>query len=312
MQTSESRPARRFAYVRNLTAFSFVTLFIGILIAFIILCYQYADAYVHHPRSTARYSPPDVGVSDYENINFATEDGLRLDGWFIAPSRQDGASFIFLHGHGGNRADLLGESAQFLEQGYGALYFDFRAHGTSQGDAITMGVNEVLDVKAAFAFMLQQDTVNPDRIALYGQSMGAATAIRAAALIPEVRVVISDSAYTSMYDAFADGVTRKVGIPPLFFPNIFIFFASQLSDTDFYDAAPIEAIPKLTQPIFLMHGTNDTQVSFHHAERLYAAANEPKELYLVDGAEHTMAYETDPETYREKLYPFLERYFVND
>lgn len=312
MQPSDSKPKLSFAYIRNLAAFGLVTLFIGLSVIFSILCYQYAENFVFLPRYTAQVSPEQIGFSDYETVRFVTEDGLRLDGWFIAPTRDDGASFIFLHGHGGNRQDLLAESRQYLEQGYGALYFDFRAHGTSEGDTITMSVKEVLDVQAAFAFMLVQESVNPERIALYGQSMGAATAIRAAAVIPEVRVVIADSAYTSMRDAIADGIPPRTGLPPLIFPDMILFFSTQLSDANFYEAAPIDAIDDLTQAIFLMHGTYDSRVFYPHSERLYAAANSPKELYIVEGAGHVAAYETDPETYQEKLYPFLERYLINN
>lgn len=298
--------------VRNLAIFGILILTIGLSMAFSLLTYQYADSFVNTPRNSARITPEQIGFSDYETVEFFTEDNLRLDGWYIAPIREDGATFIFLHGHGGNRSDLLGESMQYLEQGYGALYFDFRAHGTSEGDAITMGVNEVLDVQAAFAFLLEQSEVNPERIALYGQSMGAAIAIRSAAIIPEVRVVISDSAYTSMYDAFADGIPPKTGLPPLFFPDMILFFSNQLSGANYYDAAPIEIIDDLTQAIFLMHGRNDTRVFVSHAERLYEAANEPKVLYIVENTGHVLAYECDPQAYQELMYPFLERYFVNE
>lgn len=301
-----------FIRFRNLAIFGLIVLTIGLSITFSILTYQYADSFVNIPRSSAQISPEQVGFSDYETVEFVTEDNLRLDAWYIAPIREDGATFIFLHGHGGNRSDLLGESAQYLEQGYGALFFDFRAHGTSEGDAVTMGVNEVLDVQAAFAFLLEQSEGNPERIALYGQSMGAAIAIRSAAIIPEIRVVISDSAYSSMRDAFADGIPHTTGLPALFFPDMIIFFSNQLSGTNYYDAAPIESIDDLTQPIFLMHGENDTRVFVSHAERLYEAANEPKILYIVENTGHVSAYERDPEAYQTLMYPFLERYFVND
>jgi uncharacterized protein len=299
------------AYIRNLAIFGLLTLAIGLLSAFSVLSYQYADTFVNHPRNRATITSEQIGFSDYETVNFVTEDGLRLDAWFIAPIRKDGATFIFLHGHGGNRSDLLSESVQYLEQGYGALYFDFRAHGTSEGDAITMAVNEVMDVQAAFNFLLEQDAVNPERIALYGQSMGAAVAIRSAAIIPEIRVVIADSSYTSMRDAFADGIPPKTGLPPLFLPEMIIFFSNQLSGANFYDAAPIDVIDDLTQPIFLLQGRADGTVFYTHAERLYEAANEPKVLYIVEGAGHIMAYETNPQAYQELMYPFLERYFTN-
>ena len=150
-------------------------------------------------------TPADYGIENYEEVTLITEDNLRLRAWYVAPNREDGTTIIFLHGHGGHINDLIPDT----NMGYGALLFDFRGHGASDDTVVTMGINEVMDVQAGINFLLDQSAVNPERIALYGNSMGASVALLSAQQIPEIRVVIADAPSDN-----ADEVAA-VTVPPL-------------------------------------------------------------------------------------------------
>ena len=296
--------------IRNLTLFFLLAMSIGLAIAFGRLCWQQANIFVNVQRPIVTGSPADYGLSDAQVFEVVTSDNVSIRGWYIAPTREDGATFIFVHGHGGTILDFLPEANLYISMGYGAVLFDLRGGG-DDGLPVTMGVNEVYDVEAIFNYLLTQNAVNPERIALYGNSMGASTAILSAAQIPEIRIVIADAPYSSVRDTLVDGIPQRIGIPPLFFPDVIIGMSNYLSGANFYDASQINALPEIEQPILFIHGTADTTIPYHHSEELYEAANEPKVLYIVEGAGHTNNYEYDIAGYEAIVFPFLEQYLTN-
>lgn len=298
--------------IRNLSLFFIISMTIGLSSVFGWLCWQQALQFVEVPRIVLDITPADYGVTNYENVEFVTQDNLTIRGWYIAPNRDDGATIIFLHGHGGHLRDLMPEAKFFTDMGYGAILFDLRGHGTSDDAPVTMGINEVMDVQAAFDFLLTQAEVNPERIALYGNSMGAAVALLSAEQISAIRVVIADAPYSNIYNALVDGIPQQTGIPALFFPDIIIGISTYLSGSDFYLASPLDAIANLQQPVLFIHGTNDGQIPYSHSQALYDAANEPKQFYLVDGAGHTNNYEYDVTHYEAIVIPFLEQYLIGE
>ena len=297
--------------IRNLSLFFILTMTIGLSIAFGLLCWQQANQFVEVPRWVNTRTPVDFGIADYQDFTVVTEDGLNLHGWYIVPTRDDGATFIFLHGHGGHIVDLMPEAQLFTGMGYGAVLFDMRGHGSSDDAPVTMGVHEVRDVQAVFDFVVEQEAVKPERIALYGNSMGASVALLSAAHIPDIRVVIADAPYSSIRNALVDGIPATTGIPALFFPDVIIAMSTYLSGADYYEASPIAVIAEISQPILLIHGTNDESIPYHHSEELFAVANEPKLLYIVEGGGHINNYEYDVEGYEAIVFPFLAEYLTN-
>lgn len=298
--------------IRNLSAFFVFSMMIGLTGLFTWLCWQQAMQFVEVPQIVNNLTPADYGIENYEEVTLLTEDNLRLRGWYIAPNREDGATIIFLHGHGGYINDLIPEAILYTNMGYGALLFDFRGHGASDDAIVTMGINEVMDVQAGIDFLLTQSAVNPERIALYGNSMGASVALLSAGQIPEIRMVIADAPYSSIDDALVDGIPQQMGIPALFFPDIIIAMSNYLSGEDFYTASPIASIADLQTAVLFIHGTNDNRIPYTHSKALFSLANEPKQLYIVEGGEHTNNYEYDVETYEAIVIPFLEQYLAEN
>ena len=66
------------------------------------------------------------------DITVQTEDGLMIAGWYVPP--ENGIAILMLHGHSGNRDQLLIHGEYLLPEGYGILSIDFRNHGDSDGD----------------------------------------------------------------------------------------------------------------------------------------------------------------------------------
>lgn len=306
---SQNRP--RWKYIRNLTVFTLIASAIGMVVVLLSLSLLQAYSMTHPAPIPVTRTAAEAGLPTAQDVCFITGDDLRLEGWYVPPERDDGAAVLFVHGIGANRLNFMHIVDWFVDQGYGALLFDLRNHGNSEGDATTLSALEVLDVQAAYEALLAQPEVNEDRIALFGASMGAATAIRAAPELPGVRAVIAEASFTSIYDLLAEGIPATLSIPPLFFPDIIIGLGNQFSGANLYEASPIDAIPHVQQPILFIHGTEDSLIPYTHSERLFAAAGNPAALYLVEGADHIESYFLDPEAYKAQLRQFLEQHLQN-
>ncbi|MFQ5615400.1 MAG: alpha/beta hydrolase [Anaerolineales bacterium] len=303
-----SRPK---GYWRNLTLFALFTLSLALAGAGLWLAYTLAMTLVHPGRTQATRTPADLGITAWEGVRFPSADGLELSGWFIPsdPQSGDGATLIFVHGLANNREGLLDEAALLASHGYGVLLFDLRNHGQSQGTVTTLGYAEVDDVRGAVSYLLNRPEVNPDRIGLFGNSLGAAITLRAAARIPQVRVVIAQSAFTSLEDNIASGVRALTGLPPVPFAPLVVWFGELETGVSIHEVRPIDDIPLIApRAVLLIHGKQDSTILPRNSLQLYQAAHEPKRLYLSANAGHGDLLNADPEAYEREVVTFLETY----
>ena len=264
----------------------------------------YLKAYgLVHP---ARIAPDRFPHAAWQNIQFTTSDGLTLKGWYIPP--RNGALVIFVHGLNGNRTELIDEADFITAAGYGALLFDLRNHGESEGNVTTLGLYEVRDVEAAAAFARQ--TAGYDSpLALFGHSMGGATVLLAAVKIPEIRAVIAESAYSSVEDNISEGVRGLTGLPPFPFAPLIVFFGEREAGGDIRSVRPLNVVGQISpRALLLIHGELDGLILAENSRRLYAAAREPKELYLLPNAGHGGFLQAAPEEYPRRILSFLEKY----
>ncbi|MDX1614721.1 MAG: alpha/beta fold hydrolase, partial [Candidatus Promineifilaceae bacterium] len=150
---------------------------------------------VYHPpeeRPEIAQTPADVGL-DYEEVTVTTADGYNLVGWYVPGD--NGATVIAQHGSPGPMPDSLFEASILHAQGYNVLLSSFRAHGESDGEMITFGYHETKDIEAWYRYLLTREEVDPERIAIFGESMGGGTAILAAVENPELKAVAVASAF---------------------------------------------------------------------------------------------------------------------
>lgn len=267
----------------------------------------YVKAYelVHPERSLPGSSPADIGIRRFQSVEFRSSDGLALRGWYI-PSK-NGAVLVFVCGLGSNRSELLDEAGLVVPHGYGALLFDLRGQGESEGDHATLGLTEVNDVRGAVAFVRAQPGVDPARIALFGHSMGGATVLLAAAQMPEVAAVIAESAYSSIEDNIAEGVHGLTGLPPFPFAPLVVFFGQRETGVDIRAVRPVDVIASISpRPVLLIHGERDSLILVENARRLYAAAREPKQLYLLPEVGHGGFLQGEPKEYPRRILDFLD------
>jgi alpha-beta hydrolase superfamily lysophospholipase len=257
------------------------------------------------PRSFTQQTPSDFGIDNWHDVTFSTDDGLQLAGWYVPPHADVGAALIFVHGLGSSRGSLLAQASMLAEQGYGALLFDLRAHGRSEGEQSSWGLAEVADVQAALRFLQAQPDVDPAKIGIVGHSMGGAIAIRAAAQLPEIRLVVAQSVYTNFTDN-AERLTVSFARLPEWSAPLIMAWAERLAGVDSAQLAPLDEVASLApRPILFIQGGRDKTVHVSNGSTLYETAVSPKERLLIPEAGHNNLFQTDPDLMSRRLRRFM-------
>jgi fermentation-respiration switch protein FrsA (DUF1100 family) len=233
-------------------------------------------------------TPEELGLQA-ETIQVTSSDGIPLQAWWIAAPEAKGI-VVVLHGMDGTDASTMLGHARFLyDAGYSSLVLDMRAHGRSGGERIGLAFEEPRDVSAALDWVAAQPELRDQPLALLGLSMGGATALRTAAIRPEVDAVISVSAFASVDRVLGQGM-RLMGAPEELI-GIYTPF-TRLAMLTLYGAWPSAAsperdIPSITpRPVLIAHGDADDQIPVENATLLKNAAGDNAELWIVPGAGH--------------------------
>lgn len=237
-----------------------------------------------------------------------TSDDLWLSGWTI-PS-QNGAAVILQHGYGANSGQMLPVGLMLARYGYGVLLFDFRGHGRSEGDFVTLGHDEVRDTEAALAYLLEQPDIDPARIGIIGTSMGGATAILAAADNPELAAVVVEGVFSDVRDIETGirvlGILSRAPFDPLVNRLIARYLGFDLNAI-----APASRVSDIgPRAVLIMHGGEDELVPIRSGERLFGLAQEPKELWYEPSVRHNAFFRTLPLEYEHKIVAFFDRYLL--
>lgn len=272
-----------------------------------------ALSWVHPPRNPPDRTPDQAGLEDWQNVTFESSDGLKIAAWFIPAQTdsKDGATMILVHGLSANRGEMLARAAILSRSGYHTLLIDTRDHGDSEGTVTTLGALEVNDVRGAMAYLATRPEVNQEKIGILGHSAGGATAIISAARISQLRVVISESAYSSVADMAVPVVTALTGRPPFPSTGVVLWFLDQETGTSVSAVSPVTDVAKIApRPLLVIHGEKDDLIDLGHEKRIFEAAGEPKDRYLVAGAGHVNIVEADPVEYERRVVTFLDEYLA--
>jgi uncharacterized protein len=253
----------------------------------------------HRPQEL---TPTDVGL-DYREVSVQSTDGLELAGWWV-PGNGSSRAVVLVSGIQGDKSDrhVVKSASVYAGAGYGVLMIDLRAQGGSEGERVTMGYEEVRDVRGAL-YWLNERGFAPGEVVLHGFSLGGATVLRAA---PEsgVAAVVEDSAYSDLPLILRRQLPKVSGLPSFCTPGIFLMGKLFLG-IDTRAVRPEEDARRLCEekiPLLIIHSTDDETTPFEHARRIKAACPEAA-LWRIEGYEHVGAY-AHPE-YRKRILGFL-------
>ena len=230
-------------------------------------------------------TPADANIY-YRDLTLTTDDGLDLSAWYV-PAAEPGAPAVLLaHGLLGSKWGMLRFVPWFHDAGYNVMLLDFRGHGGSDPRPSTIGPDEVLDIQAALDWLDAEGA--GDRVAGLGMSLGASALVNTVIQDERLDALILDSLFAEWGDTdFAQGYRLS---PDWLVPGV---------------PSPEDLMPRVDVPVFIIHGTADILTHEDHAHRLYAAANEPKEIWINDSG-HAWSAWTYPDAYQQKVLDFLE------
>ncbi len=212
---------------------------------------------------------------------------------------------LLMHGVRSNRMSMI-ERATFLrEMGVSSLLIDLQAHGETPGEQITFGILESVDARNGVNYLRQAKACK--KIIAIGQSLGGASALLGDGPI-DVDALVLESVYPTIEEAVEDRLEMRLGAlgrmaAPLLYWQIPLRIDASLSEL-----RPIDAISRVKVPVFIIGGMNDEHTKAGETRRLYARANEDRQLWLVEGAAHEDMYSFSPDQYRLKISSFIKRY----
>ena len=268
----------------------------------------YASGRVIHPgEKPSPYLPEEYNLL-LEDVVFESRDGLQLYGWFV-PGRSR-STIILVHGRGSSRAWMLPHADYLHAAGFSVLLFDFRYRGESEGEAQTLGVKESWDVESAVDYLKTRSDVDPEKVGLLGSSLGAVASILAAARTSEVKGVIAQIPFTSVNGILCHSFQHEFGLPCVPFAPVTKWISEIRLGVDLDQVAPIDVIGNISpRPVFLIDEGRDRLFPVDSVEKLYNAAKDPKEFWMVPEAGHGRARNERPDEYRRRVVAFWKRVF---
>jgi pimeloyl-ACP methyl ester carboxylesterase len=159
---------------------------LGILCAYITLCVIFSHAQwqlVLHPSRTVATTPAALGLP-FTEVQFGVDASgqPQLDGWWIPSDEPASRTALLLHGADGSISDALPSAVALHELHLNVLLFDYRGYGRSNRTHPTQ-VTMQQDTHSALTYLLQNRSVAPNRLVVYGQGLGAPLALQLCATI---------------------------------------------------------------------------------------------------------------------------------
>jgi hypothetical protein len=237
------------------------------------------------PSSALIDTPKRYGIQ-YQSENIKAADGTKLNAWFLPASSQvdhpKKPTILFLHGNAENISTHFRNVAWLPAAGFNVLALDYRGYGASEGIPNLDGIQ--LDIDAAMQSLLTHPGVDPNNIIIFGQSLGGALAIYYAAhnsYRAHIKAVVIDSSFFDYR-----GIAReKMASSWILWP--FQWLPWLVINDNYSPANSVALISPI--PLLLIHGDKDNVIPFHDSQQLFERAQEPKELWIVPGANHTQS-----------------------
>jgi pimeloyl-ACP methyl ester carboxylesterase len=250
---------------------------------------------VYMPSKDVIETPETVGIK-FEDIQIVTKDNVNLDAWFVSAKDDNPVGkgvILFCHGNGGNISNRLSYLPIFKDLGLSTLLFDYRGYGKSEGKPTEEGT--YADVEAVWQYLTQEKQIPPQKIIIYGESLGGAIAsyIAEKTTQPDGKNSAGGLVLASTFTSISDRASEL-------YPFLPIRWLSQFS----YNS--IDRLPNIKIPILIIHSTDDEIIPFTHGDRNFQAANQPKTLVKIRG-DHNGGFLDSLETYRNGLNEFIQK-----
>ncbi len=200
-----------------------------------------------------------------EEVNFSAGDGTKLHGWF-ARAKGPRVTLLFFHGNAGNLSDRYDWVQDLASLPADVFIIDYRGYGKSEGEPSEKGFYQ--DALGAYRYLVEERKVSPERLVIYGKSLGAAPACELALRKPCAGLILQ-----APFTNIAHMSSEVIPYLPL------RWFVRTKYDN-------LDKISKITAPKLIVHGARDRVIPVWMGKKLYEVATEPKTLRIFDDADH--------------------------
>ena len=268
----------------------------GLLSALLVLGYLGAVGYVKLNERTLIFRPLErkVGPSPSrfnlreQRVRYPSSDGVTLTAWIVPAAGASPSDTWLLICHGNLGSIGYGGRPEFYasmrDLGVNLLAFDYRGFGESSGAPDERGLYD--DATASYQYLARSLGVPPERLVLFGHSLGSGVAIELASRVPAAGLIV-EGAYTSVVDRGQE---------------LYPFFPIALMATQRFPS--LERVRLIDLPKLFLHSQEDAVIPYAHGRRLFEAARAPKQFVDVRGG-HDDAYRIDKSVYYGAIAAFL-------
>tara|TARA_B100001057_G_scaffold474818_1_gene540871 strand:- start:1624 stop:2571 length:948 start_codon:yes stop_codon:yes gene_type:complete len=258
----------------------------------------------------ANWNPSKYFVSDYEDVEIETEDGITLSGWYME-SDPTAITIIGMHGVTSSKfsPDVLLVGGMLYNEGFNYLTFDFRDHGTStcEDSRHSAGQKEIYDVKASIEWLKDEKNIPTSNIGIYGASFGAMIGLMTPAVTNDFQAL---AVVDSPFD-FASLVSEELvyqGFPGFLFQPVY-HYALIFDQINLTEISPDDGLAASNkQPLLIFNGKQSPRVLAHHTDDLIEAVSKYEisaEVNRYDDLSHTEVMYAYPEEFELKLVNFF-------
>lgn len=281
------------------------------------------------PRKS--YAEEDLGPPRYllqdqmcirRDMELRTRSRMRIKASHYLPVNSDTLEVerpvpcvVYLHGNSGSRMDADDIVDPFLVEKISVFSIDFSGCGLSDGEYVTLGWRERGDLEAALDYLATVPEL-VSHVALYGRSMGAATAMLVASderFYHRVCGLVLDSCYTSVRQMLLELAHKYVGKVPLVPVSGMIDPAvdmlrqavKQRAGFDINKINVLDAARHCNTPVLFGHAIDDQLVLASHTRTLHKEYTGPKEVNIFEGDHNSIR----PQEFRDQALLFLKKCF---
>jgi fermentation-respiration switch protein FrsA (DUF1100 family) len=275
---AKNRPKRTLLYYAKEAVVIYVLVVAGM--------YLLQGYLLFHPDTKLRRTPATLHHWDYEEVMLDVKGG-KTNGWYI-PLENARGTVLFSHGNDGNMSDWVAFAPTFRSLGFSVLLYDYGGFGKSTGSVSETRCHD--DAMAMWKWLTENKAIPPEKILVYGHSLGGGVA---AHLASEVRPggVVLESTFTSVTDVAA----KALPILPVRWLCRYPFDnAGRMAD--------------IHAPIMIIHSSEDTLIPIAHGRKLFELANEPKTFLEMRG-DHNFAFMQSRDVVIDGLKKFIDPLF---
>ena len=249
---------------------------------------MFEDLFIFQPATWEDRNWAQLSGLPLEEVWLPVDETVTVFGWFIDAGPTTPV-LLWCHGNAGNVSHRLENIRQLYQRGISVMIFDYRGYGQSTGEPSEAGLYQ--DALASYDYLIQQRRISPERLIIFGRSLGSSVAGEVAIRRTSAGLMLEGS-FPSI-QAMSDH--HYFGLPAQWF-----------MDVDFNLA---QKVRMLQVPLLVIHGEQDSIVPMALGRQVFEAAQEPKRWYAVSGAEHNDVPFVGGESYYREMDLFIQRAF---